>query len=278
LRDPEKQCISNAKEDIGKFLSSNKDILDKPFLVYWVCVDDSHWISIIGINLSHSDEKTVCGFIVLDSLQDEHGRNKLPRNSGFRFLLNNLCQKNVDDDSIEPYGQFDCVKGEENFRQFYFMNESLLPQKGCDCACAMILNSIGLVMALSQKDHYKFLINECVLKYDLLSDNCTATLPACYNLAAYWKLFPSTGKDLPRGLRYEVITLCDRLAHVEHHVQVRNQKNKMLLQKIRNESEIPLSMDANFCKLLEPLVLAISDDDSLSENVDDDDEPDFCCW
>jgi hypothetical protein len=130
LTNLEKKSISNTKEDIGKFLSNNKDILDKPFLVYWICVDDSHWISIIGINLSQSDKKRVCGFIVLDSLQDEQGRNKLPLNSGFCFLLNNLCHKNVDDDSIEPYGQFDCVNGEENFRQIYFMNESLLPQKG----------------------------------------------------------------------------------------------------------------------------------------------------
>ena len=70
LTDLEKKSISNAKEDIGKFLSSNKDILDKPFLVYWICVDDIHWISIIGINLSHCDKKRVCGFNVLDSLQD----------------------------------------------------------------------------------------------------------------------------------------------------------------------------------------------------------------
>ena len=95
------------------FLSSNKDILDKPFLVYWINVNSDHWVSIIGVNLSQSDKTRVCGFIVLDSLRDAQGKNRLPRNSGFRFLLNNLCQKNVDDDSIEPYGQFDCLKGKE---------------------------------------------------------------------------------------------------------------------------------------------------------------------
>ena len=99
------------------------------------------------------------------------------------------------------------------------------------CAFAMILNSIGLVVALSQKDRYKFLITECVLKYVLLSDNCTATLPARYNLASYWKNFWS--QNIPRRLPYEVIMLCDRLAHVEHHVQARLPKNQMLLQKIR---------------------------------------------
>ena len=113
------------------------------------------------------------------------------------------------------------------------MNESLLRQKGCDCAFAMIINSIGLVAALSQKDHYKFLIDEwCALKYVLLSDNCTVTLPARYNLASYWKDFPSQNipsQNIPRRLRYEVITLCDRLAHVEHCVQSRNPKNEMLL-------------------------------------------------
>ena len=41
LTNLETKSISNAKVDIGKFLSSNKDILDKPFLVYWICVDDS---------------------------------------------------------------------------------------------------------------------------------------------------------------------------------------------------------------------------------------------
>jgi len=135
----------------------------------------------------------------LDSLQDARGRNKLPLNSGFRFLLNNLCQKNVDDDSIEPYGQFDCVNGEENFRQIYFENKSLLRQKGCDCAFAMIINSIGLVVALSQKDRYKFLIDECVLEYVVFSDNCTATLPARYNLASYWKDFPSETSPLKKS-------------------------------------------------------------------------------
>jgi hypothetical protein len=88
LTDLEKKSISNAKEDIGKFLSSNKEILAKPFLVYWICVGGSHWISIIGINLSQSDKKRVCGFVVLDSLKDPRGKNMLPPNSGFRFFLN----------------------------------------------------------------------------------------------------------------------------------------------------------------------------------------------
>ena len=91
------------------FLSSNKDILDKPFLVYWINVKGGHWISIIGVNLSQSDKTRVSGFIVIDSLRDAQGKNRLPSNSGLRFLLNNLSNKNVDDDSIEPYGQLDCL-------------------------------------------------------------------------------------------------------------------------------------------------------------------------
>jgi hypothetical protein len=57
------------------FLSSNKDILDKPFLIYWINVNDSHWNSIISVNLSQNDKKRVCGFIVLDSLGDTRGIN-----------------------------------------------------------------------------------------------------------------------------------------------------------------------------------------------------------
>ena len=56
--------------------------------------------------------------------------------------------------------------------------------------------------------------------------------------------------------KYEVreSVLTNPVLNVEHHVQARLPKNQMLLQKIRNESAIRWSMDANFCKLVEPLV------------------------
>jgi hypothetical protein len=84
---------------------------------------------VIGINLSQSDKKRVCEFIVLDSLQDTQGRYKLPPNSRFRFLLNNLCQKNVDDDSIELYGQFDCVNGEKRIFDKFILRMNLSSDK-----------------------------------------------------------------------------------------------------------------------------------------------------
>jgi hypothetical protein len=101
-------------------------------------------------------------------------------------------------------------------------------------------------------------------------------LPASYDLASYWKYFRSlntTSQNIPRWLRYKVITLCDRLAHVEHCVQSRNPENEMLQRKIRKEFKIPWSKDADFCKLVEPPVILIdSDDDGLWDNIDDDDD------
>jgi hypothetical protein len=142
----------------------------------------------------------------------------------------------------------------------------------------MIINSIGLVVALSEKERYKFLITECVLDELFLSDNCTATLPASYDLASYWKYFPSpnpTSENIPRRLRYEVITLCDRLAHVEYCVQSRNPKNEMLLRKIRKEFKISCSKDADFCKVVEPPVILIDSGDDGSWVDEEDDEPIF---
>ena len=64
-----------------------------------------------------------------------------------------------------------------------------------------------------------------------------------------FRLKTSPLKISPAGYAMKTsATLCDRLAHVEHCVQSRTPKNEMLLQKIRKESAIRWSMDADFCK------------------------------
>jgi hypothetical protein len=50
----------------------------------------------------------------------------------------------------------------------------------------------------------------------------------------------------------------------------------MLLQKIRKEFKIPWSKDADFCKLVQPVIHIESDDDEFWDDInDDDDEPNF---